>query len=167
MLIRGRCHCGNIAFGLVWEPDPVEIPARACTCSFCAKHGGVWTSDPGASLEIAVEDPALVSRYAFGSRTAEFHACGRCGVVPVVTSRIDGDLFAVVNVNTLEGIDPARLRRGSSNVDGEATPARLARRRQNWIGKVRFVEPGGAGAPGRPPVDQDPPPSQGDADACA
>jgi len=44
MIIRGGCHCGNIAFELGWEPDPDEIPARACDCSFCVKHGGVWTS---------------------------------------------------------------------------------------------------------------------------
>jgi hypothetical protein len=29
MLINGECHCGNIAFSLAWEPDPVEIPAAA------------------------------------------------------------------------------------------------------------------------------------------
>jgi len=33
MLIHGKCHCGNIAFSLTWEPDPAEIPARACACS--------------------------------------------------------------------------------------------------------------------------------------
>src|SRR5262249_9564686 len=41
MLISGRCHCGNISFALDWRPETSEIPARACTCSFCVKHGGV------------------------------------------------------------------------------------------------------------------------------
>ena len=50
MLITGKCHCGNIALELEWEGDPPEIPARACGCSFCVKHGGVWTSNPGSSL---------------------------------------------------------------------------------------------------------------------
>jgi hypothetical protein len=63
--------------------DPTEIPARACTCSFCTKHGGVWTSNPKGRLEVAVEDPRRVSKYAFGTRTAEFHICSRCGIVPV------------------------------------------------------------------------------------
>ena len=31
---------------LTWDPDPKEIPARACDCTFCQKHGGVWTSNP-------------------------------------------------------------------------------------------------------------------------
>lgn len=89
MLIPGRCHCGNITFKLRWEPEPSEIPARACGCSFCVKHGGVWTSCPTGSLEVSVKNSSLVSRYAFGTKTAEFHTCVKCGVVPVVTSRID------------------------------------------------------------------------------
>ena len=78
MLIQGKCHCGNISFSLTWEPDPDEIPARACTCSFCVKHGGLWTSNPRGALEVAVQDRAAVSTYGFGTRTAEFHeACRR------------------------------------------------------------------------------------------
>jgi hypothetical protein len=138
MLIRGKCHCGNIAFSLSWEPDPAEIPARACGCSFCVKHGGVWTSNPGGALKVAIEDPSLVSRYAFGTKTAEFHTCTRCGVVPVVTSRIDGHLYAVVSVNAFEGVEPSLVRRASSNFDGEGTDSRLARRKRNWIAEVRF-----------------------------
>ena len=89
MLIQGKCHCGNISFSLTWEPDPTEIPARACGCSFCVKHGGVWTSNPRGALKVTVKDLSRVSKYAFGTQTAEFHVCGRCGIVPVVTSRID------------------------------------------------------------------------------
>ena len=142
MVIKGGCHCGNVTFSLAWEPDPAEIPARACGCSFCAKHGGVWTSHPAGALEVRVEDPALVSRYAFGTRTAEFHVCARCGIVPVVTSRIDGRLYAVVSVNAFEGLDPSLIRRGSADFEGEGTDSRLARRRRNWIADVRIIEGG-------------------------
>jgi len=138
MLIHGKCHCGNIAFTLIWEPAPAEIPARACTCSFCAKHGGVWTSYPDGALEVVVKDAALVTKYAFGTRTAEFHVCARCGIVPVVTSRIDGHLYAVVSVNAFEGVDPSLLRRGSASFDGEDAGSRLARRKRNWIARVQF-----------------------------
>jgi hypothetical protein len=142
LLIHGKCHCGNISFSLTWEPDPAEIPARVCTCSFCVKHGGVWTSNPGGALKVVVNDPALVSRYAFGTKTAEFQTCARCGVVPVVTSRIDGRLYAVVSVNAFEGIDPSRLRRAPASFDGEGTDSRLARRKRNWIADVEYVEGG-------------------------
>jgi hypothetical protein len=140
MRIHGRCHCGNIAFALTWEPDPVEIPARACTCSFCVKHGGVWTSNPGAALSVTVNEPSLVSKYAFGTHTAEFHVCSRCGVVPVVTSRIDDHLYAVVSVNAFEDMDPALLSRASANFDGEGQESRLGRRQKNWIADVKFVQ---------------------------
>lgn len=142
MLIRGKCHCGNITFELTWDPDPAEIPARACSCSFCTKHGGVWTSNSSGALTIVVEDPTHVTRYAFGTRTADFHICTSCGVVPVVTSDIDGNLYAVVSVNALEAVDPALLRRASSNFDGEDTGSRLDRRKRNWIARVEFVERG-------------------------
>ncbi|TAK86452.1 MAG: hypothetical protein EPO20_07315 [Betaproteobacteria bacterium] len=142
MLIHGKCHCGNIAFSLMWEPDPTEIPARACTCSFCTKHGGLWTSNPRGALEVVVKDPSLVSKYAFGTRTAEFHICARCGIVPVVTSLIDDRLYAVVSVNAFEDIDAALLRRASAGFDGEEEASRLARRKRNWIPDVRYLAGG-------------------------
>ena len=142
MLIQGKCHCGNISFSLTWEPDPAEIPARACTCSFCTKHGGLWTSNPIGALEVVVKDPSLVSKYAFGTQTAEFHTCARCGIVPVVTSRIDDHLYAVVSVNALEGVNQSLLRRAPASFDGEGNETRLARRKRNWIANVRFIESG-------------------------
>ena len=138
MIIQGGCHCGNIRFSLTWEPDPVEIPARACTCSFCTKHGGVWTSNPRAKLDVAIRDPERVSNYAFGTRTAEFRICSRCGIVPVVTCRIDGQLYAVVSVNSFEGIAESLLRRAPASFDREDTETRLARRKRNWIPDVTF-----------------------------
>jgi hypothetical protein len=138
MLIHGKCHCGNISFSLTWEPAPTEIPARACSCSFCTKHGGVWTSNPAGALTIEIGNLDLVSRYAFGTRTADFHLCTRCGIVPVVTSRIDGRDYAVVSVNAFEGVDPALLRRTSASFDGEDEEYRLARRKRNWIADVHY-----------------------------
>lgn len=127
MLITGSCHCQNISFTLSCEPDPAALPARTCTCSFCTKHGAVWTTLASAALKVNVKEPAQVSRYAFATKTAQFHICTRCGVVPLVTSRIDGRLYAVVNVNTFEG---------------ENEETRLARRRRNWIANVDFAEGG-------------------------
>jgi hypothetical protein len=138
MLISGSCHCGNISFLLDWQPEPSEIPARACTCSFCMKHGGVWTSCPTGSLTVRVEDRGHLSAYAFGTKTARFHVCSGCGVVPVVTSTIEGTLYAVVSVNAFDDVDPGLLRRGCVSFDGEGTGDRLARRQRNWIGRVTF-----------------------------
>jgi hypothetical protein len=138
MLICGSCHCGNVSFDLTWNPDPSEIPARACDCSFCTKHSGVWTSTPSGSLRINVREASLVSKYRFGTRTALFDVCARCGVVPLVTSETDGHLYAVVNVNTFNNVAPSLLRRATASFDGEDVQSRLARRRRNWIADVRY-----------------------------
>ena len=138
MLIEGGCHCGNLRFTLDWIPEPAEIPARACGCSFCRKHGGVWTSCAQGVLEVRVREPQRVQRYAFGTRTADFHVCSGCGVVPVVTSEIGGHLYAVVSVNAMEGLDPARVRTVAASFDAEDEATRLARRQRHWIPEVRL-----------------------------
>ncbi len=142
MVIHGSCHCGNISFDFDWGAEPREIPTRACDCSFCVKHGGVWTSSAKGSLRIQVKEPALVSQYSFGTHTAQFHVCGRCGIVPFVTSEIDGGLYAVVSVNAFHDVDPSFLRRAPISFDGEDVDSRLARRKRHWIADVRYVEKG-------------------------
>lgn len=136
MNIEGKCHCGNITYRLRWPGEGTEIPVRACSCTFCTKHGGVYTSHPDAALAAAVHDRDLVSHYRFGTGTAEFYLCSRCGVVPFVTSMIEDNLYAVVNVNSFEGIDPSRFSRAVADFDGETTESRLDRRKRNWIPSV-------------------------------
>jgi len=104
------------------------------------KHGDVWTSSPNARLAVVLRDATLVSKYAFGTRTATFHVCTRCGAVPLVTSEIANHLYAVVNVNVFENVDPSWLRRASVSFEGEDVESRLARRTRNWIADVRIVD---------------------------
>ena len=87
---------------------------------------------------MSVTDRVRLSKYAFGTKTAEFHVCTACGVVPVVTSRIDGRLYAVVSVNAFENVEPALLRRAPAIFEGENEQARLSRRKRNWIAEVQF-----------------------------
>jgi hypothetical protein len=141
MQIKGKCHCGNISFKLDWPGERPEIQAHACTCSFCRKHGGVWTSNPKSSLEVTVTELALVSKYELGTQSAQFHVCTRCGVVPLVTSRIDARTYAVVNVNTFENVEPDQLHQATLEVSSEQLDARLARRKRNWIAQVSFSAP--------------------------
>jgi hypothetical protein len=140
MLIDGKCHCGNITFVLDWPGMPSEIVARECGCTFCVKHGGVWTANPGARLIVALRQADAVSKYAFGTQSATFYVCARCGAVPLVTSEIADRLYAVVNVNAFENFDRAKLRRQAASFDGEDLQTRLARRRKNWIADVRISE---------------------------
>ena len=137
MLVNGKCHCGNIAFELEWGGDSAEIPARACGCSFCVKHGGVWTSHPKSRLAVAIRDASLVSKYAFGSGTASSTSVAlRRGATRYQRHRKSS--LAVVNVNVFE----KSTHRGCnwrSPTRGEDVEACLARRRRNWIPDVRIA----------------------------
>ncbi len=139
MKIEGKCHCGNITYVLRCPCEGTKIPVRACSCTFCTKHGVVYTSHCDAELAAVVHDEALVSQYRFGTETAEFYLCSRCGVVPFVTSMIEDNLYAVVNVNSFEGIDPSSFSRAVTNFDGETTESRLDRRKRNWIPSVTIT----------------------------
>jgi hypothetical protein len=105
------------------------------------KHGGVWTAHPAGALRITVREADAVSAYAFGTRTAAFHVCARCGVVPVVTSLIEARLYAVVNVNAFDDVAPSLLRPSTASFDGEGEGPRLARRKRGWIADVAFSDP--------------------------
>ncbi len=140
MQINGSCHCGNISFSLEWPGDAPEIPARSCGCTFCLKHGGVWTSNPQARLRARITEAGMVTRYAFGTETAHFLVCARCGVAPVVTSEIEGAMYAVVNVNTFDDVERSQIRIQPASFDGEELASRLERRRRNWIADVVLAE---------------------------
>jgi hypothetical protein len=130
--IRGSCHCGNIHFVFEWPNGRAGIPARACTCDFCVKHGGRWTSNPQGSVALEIADPQSRALYQFGTNTADFNVCQRCGVVPIVTCTIGDAQFAVVNVNAFVGIDRNRLVVQSISFEEETPASRLERRRRSW-----------------------------------
>lgn len=130
--IHGTCHCGNIRFVFHWPGAGDSIPVRACGCSFCIKHRGVWTSNPNGRVELSIDDPSQVNRYRFGTGTADFHICSNCGVAPIVTSDIEGSSYAVVNANCFDDVERSELVESASDFDDEATDARLSRRQRNW-----------------------------------
>jgi hypothetical protein len=130
--IHASCHCGNVRVTLDW-PDPgPAIPVRACGCGLCTKHRAAWTSHPGGRFQLRIADDSRVARYRFGTKTADFHVCLTCGVIPIVTCSIEGARYAVVNVNTFDDVDRSQLVEAAANFDGETTENRLARRRRNW-----------------------------------
>jgi hypothetical protein len=145
---KGGCHCGNMSFVYQWPDDEslpddsdVRIPARACGCSFCIRHGASYTSHPEGRLDAEIQDLSLISRYRFGTRTAEFFICRRCGVVPFVTSSIEGALYAVVNVNTIDPGGGISFAPSTADFNDEGVEDRLARRARSWIPDVRIVTP--------------------------
>ncbi|MEJ0015510.1 MAG: hypothetical protein WDN25_02905 [Acetobacteraceae bacterium] len=91
MLHAGGCHCGNLMVRLTLSRSPAEMPVRSCSCSFCRSHGTRTVSDRDGTADIAAADWNLVERYRFGSRTADYLLCRRCGVyVAAVCETADG-----------------------------------------------------------------------------
>ena len=138
MRIEGACHCRNISYVLTWPGPETEIRVRECGCTFCRKHRGVWTSHRDSELAAVLDDESSVSKYRFGTATADFYVCSRCGAVPFVISEIENCLYAVVNVNTFEGVDSSSLIRSSTDFDGEGADDRLERRKRNWIPNAKI-----------------------------
>ena len=133
---QGGCHCGNIRYQLNMPFPRKQLPARACECDFCTRIGGCYTASPEGALSAEIEDAKLIQPYRFGTSTADFIICGRCGNVPFVTSEIVGQTYAVVNLKTLDGFDPAISPSQPTNFDGETKTDRLARRQAHWIPSV-------------------------------
>jgi hypothetical protein len=131
--IHGSCHCGNIRFTFD-RPGAAgdTIPVRACGCTLCRKHNAAWTSHPEGRFSLHIEDKGRVTPYQFGTKTADFHLCQTCGVIPIVTSTLDGNRYAVVNVHSFDNVDRSRLDESPTDFDGEGIDDRLARRKRNW-----------------------------------
>ena len=136
MQIDGSCHCGNISFTFDWPEEGRPIPVRVCSCGFCQRHGGTYTSHPAGALTARIAEPDQFNPYAFGTKTAAFHVCRRCGVVPFVTSEIDGRLYAVVNANCFEGLSREDFVPAATDFEAEDLAGRLGRRKRTWIPKV-------------------------------
>jgi hypothetical protein len=129
---RGGCHCGNLRLSLRLSQMPAETRLRACGCSFCRAHNTRTTGDPSGSVDIHAADWSLVERYRFGTGTAEFLICKRCGVYIGAIGETASGTRAVINTNCLD--DRAAFTRQPDPVDhdGEATGDRLVRRAANW-----------------------------------
>ena len=132
---EGSCHCHNLEVRLASDKTPLDLGTRADGCSFCKRHRAVYTVDPAGSLSIIVRDASLLSRYRFGTRTADFLLCKSCGAF--VAAHMPEASIAVVNVNVLEAsaaflATPLRL----GDFDQESVQERLARRKAGWSARV-------------------------------
>ena len=129
----GGCHCGNIHVRLRITRSPEESPVRTCTCSFCRSHAPRMISDPAGTFEVWADDWSLVENYRFGTRTADFLICRRCGVFIAAVSDMGAHARAVVNANCLK--DRARFTAAPAmhEFQGETTETRLSRRAGNWM----------------------------------
>lgn len=129
---RGSCHCGAVGYEFRTELSPSAWSVRACQCSFCLKHAGVYTSDPQGSVRFVVQDPALLARYRFGQKTADFVFCGRCGGYLGAVTEEDGRQLAVLNIHALDPLPADLPPEQPMSYEGETTGNRNSRRSKRW-----------------------------------
>ncbi len=134
----GNCHCGNIQYEFKTALKISEFAIRRCDCSYCTKSGTRYVSDPNGELSINIGDESQTSTYEFGTKTAQFKVCAICGSIPLATSEIDGNLFGIVNINTLEEAEHFSRHAKVMSYDEETVDERLSRRKKNWIGRVTY-----------------------------
>lgn len=135
---EGGCHCGNIRYSLKSEVPLSSWTARYCGCGLCTRHGGLYASHPSASLAVVVKMSEQLGCYRFATATADFCFCKNCGVLVFLTSKIDGQLFGLVNMNSLDERPQQFEQAPVMSYEGEKTEARLERRKQNWISRVEI-----------------------------
>jgi hypothetical protein len=129
---HGGCHCGNLRWTLRSRFAASELPARACQCSFCRKHGAMTTSDPQGAMNFVVQDRSAIIRYRFASETAEFLICARCGIYVGAQMEEGGRHYAIANLRAFEGSGEFRQRAEPMDYSGEDSSARRTRRASRW-----------------------------------
>ena len=130
---QGGCHCGNLRLQLRLGRPPAETLLRSCACSFCRSHGTRTLSDPAGQAELWANDWNLVQAYRFGSRTADYLLCRRCGVYVGAVCETPAGRRAVINTLCLADREAFDQDPVQPDHDGETVEARLARRQANWM----------------------------------
>ena len=132
MLFSGRCHCGNFRFDFETAFAPIELPLRACQCSFCRAHGAVTTSDPRGRVRFTAAGPKAVQHYRFGLGITDMLICARCGCYVAAVMQADGRQYATLNANLLDRRAELAATPVPVTYDAETAEQRIARRRKNW-----------------------------------
>ena len=129
---RGQCHCGAVGFEFRTANAPATWPVRACQCSFCLKHHGVYTADPSGSVCFMHREPELLTRYRFGHKTADFVFCGQCGTYLGAVTEEGGQELAVLNLNAFDPPLAGLAAAQPMSYEGENPGDRNTRRSARW-----------------------------------
>ena len=129
---NGGCHCGNLRLTLRLSQPPEKTSLRACGCSFCRANQTRTASDPNGAAEIWAEDWSNVSRYRFGTGTADFLVCRRCGIYLGAVTETEAGTRMVTNTNCLDDRALFTNTPAPTNHDGETVGSRIERRAANW-----------------------------------
>ena len=87
----GGCHCGAVRF----EANlPERIDAQSCNCSMCDKVGFIHVIVPRSRFRLNAGENGL-TRYSFGTHTAQHVFCKVCGVKSFYRPRSNPDGWSV------------------------------------------------------------------------
>jgi hypothetical protein len=102
----GSCHCGAVRYQV--ELD-LEQPVSRCNCRLCTKLGQTGAIVKPAAFEL-VQGDAVLREHRSNPIAGRF-SCGSCGIYLFSRGHLDavGGDFVSVNVNTVDGLDPAAL----------------------------------------------------------
>lgn len=134
--MRGSCKCGNIQ--VVWRTVDYSVVPRKCLCPYCKSKDAAYVSKSGSLVQVSIHNPDLHNIARHGSGTAEFHECGYCHALVLVTAAIEGDVYGALNANCLEnkqGFSPAV----DTDFSNQGAAEKLQRWRQNWCHPVQIL----------------------------
>lgn len=103
MTHRLTCHCGAVELRVTLT-DGLKT-ARRCDCSFCRRRGAAAVSVNLDDLQI-VKGADNLTRYSFGTHTAQHHFCKTCGIYTHHRRRSNPDEYGV-NMGGLDDVNPA------------------------------------------------------------
>ncbi len=128
----GGCHCGAIEVRVRLTRPAAEVPVRSCACSFCRAHGTRTVSDPMGQADLRA-DWQGVTKYRFGSHTADYLLCRRCGVYIGAVCDTATGRRCVINTRCLRDRAAFTQQAVHPDYDQETVEDRLARRARNWM----------------------------------
>jgi hypothetical protein len=136
VVLRGGCRCGALAVEATLTSPASAYTPRACDCSFCRERDAAWLSDPDGVLRLVQRDGSDALHCRQGSGQADFIACAHCGTLVMVACEIDGNLYAAINAQVLQGAafapeQPASPQQLSAD-------AKRERWRRLWFAEVRI-----------------------------
>ncbi len=100
----GGCHCGAVRFAAAL---PERIEAQTCNCSMCDKVGFIHIIVPQSRFRLEAGEASL-TRYSFGTHTAQHLFCAVCGVKSFYRPRSNPDGWSV-NARCLDDLDSLTL----------------------------------------------------------
>ena len=100
----GGCHCGAVRFEAAL---PERIEAQTCNCSMCAKVGFIHVIVPQSRFR-QTSGADRLTRYSFGTHTAQHLFCAVCGVKSFYRPRSNPDGWSI-NARCLDDADSLDL----------------------------------------------------------